>query len=286
MKKNIYLTFTLVLVFLVFLYHKNVTSNIIIAINLFKNNVFPSLFPLMVISPFLIEYGFLDMMKKVVGPLMPRLFNISENTAYILIMSLLSGFPGSAIYVKDLVDKNIISSEEAEQIILFSHFSNPIFIFSMIKNNPFLVLTIHYLVNIIIGILFKLPRKKESKSFPTSKDSSNFFKIFKQSINNSIENTLFVFGIITFFYMITAIIDTPITNALLELSQGLSYINSLNLSYKLQDALSGMLLSFGCFSVHLQTYGILSNMNIKYNRYIKARLIHALLTFILIMILA
>lgn len=285
MKKNICLTFTLILIFLVFLYHKNVTSNLLIAIHLFKNNVFPSLFPLMVLSPFLIEYGFLDVMKKILGPLMPKLFKTSENTAYILILSLLSGFPGSAIYTKDLVDKNIISNDDAEQIILFSHFSNPIFIFTMIKNKPFLVLIVHYLVNIIIGILFQKKIKKDNKMLISPQNNNNFFKIFKQSINSSIENILFIFGIIAFFFMITAIINFPLTNALLELSQGLSYINSLNLPLKLQTALNGFLLSFGGFSVHLQTYGILSSMNIKYYNYIKARVIHALLTFILIFIL-
>lgn len=285
MKKNIYLTLTLVLIFLIFIYHNEVSKNIIIATNIFQANIFPSLFPMMSISPFLINYGFLELMKKIIGPLMPKLFNLSENCSYIFIMSLLSGFPGSAIYTKDLVDKNLITNDEAEQIILFSHFSSPIFIFSMVKSNPLLVLIIHYALNIIVGILFKRKRKTLSKNFFQKSESNNISKTLKYAINSSIENALFIYGIIVFFFMITAIINTPLTNTLLELSQGLTYLNSLNLSNKLNNALCGMLLSFGGFSIHLQTYGILSSLNIKYFRYLKARLIHALLTFILIFIL-
>ena len=285
MKKNIYLTLTLLLIFFILLNPEKVSSNILIASELFKNNIFPSIFPLMTISPFLIQFGFLELMKKIIGPFMPKIFNISENTAYILVMSLLSGFPGSAIYTKDLIDKNIISKNDAEQIILFSHFSSPIFIFTMIKNKPFLVLIIHYLVNIIIGILFKEKHSKIQHHKAIKHENLSFFKIFKHSINSSIENILFIFGIITFFYMITAIINTPITNSLLELSQGLTYINSLKLSHKIKSALCGSLLSFGGISVHLQTYGILSSMNINYKKYIKARVIHALLTFLLVLIL-
>lgn len=216
---------------------------------------------------------------------MRNTFNISENTAYIFIMSILTGFPGSAIYTKDLADQNIISKNDAEQIILFSHFSSPIFILTMVKNKPLLVLIIHYMVNIIIGIIFKNQKTITNKHNNNFLVQDNFFNMFKKSINTSIENILFIFGIITFFYMITAIIDTPFTNTILELSQGLAFLNSINISSKLKSSLCGMLLSFGGISVHLQTYGILSSMNIKYNKYIKARVIHALLTFFIIFIL-
>jgi hypothetical protein len=57
------------------------------------------------------------------------------------------------------------------------------------------------------------------------------------------------------------------------------------ISDKLKAALAGALLSFGGFSVHLQTYGILSDMNFKYLNYLKTRILHSLLSFIIIFII-
>lgn len=285
MRKNVQLILTLIIVLCIFIYHKEITNSIKQAMLLFQNNIFPSLFPFMIISPFLINYGFLPMVKKIIGPLMPKLFNLSENTSYVFIMSLLSGFPGSAIYAKELYSKGVISKEEASQLLLFCHFSNPIFILAMIPTKPLLVLIVHYTLNIIIGIILRKKLIIHKKYINNNVDSSNFFQIFTCAIKNSMENALFILGTITFFFMISAIFNTPIANICLELSQGLNYINSITISNKLKASLSGALLSFGGLSIHLQTYGIVADMDFKYLNYLKARLLHALLSFITIYII-
>lgn len=285
MKKNVQLTIILITILCIFAYHNEVIDSIQKATTLFQTSIFPSLFPFMVISPFLINYGFLNTSKKIIGPIIKKLFKLSENTSYVFIMSLLSGFPGSAIYAKELHSTNTISEKEAEQLILFCHFSNPIFILTMINTKPLLVLTIHYSLNIIIGIIFRNKNISLNSNNKPKLEIKNFFQVFTSAIKNSMENSLFILGVIVFFFMISSIINTPITNIFLELSQGLNYINLMCISDKLKAALAGALLSFGGFSVHLQTYGILSDMNFKYLNYLKTRILHSLLSFIIIFII-
>ena len=215
---------------------------------------------------------------------MEKLFHLSKNSSYVFIMSLLSGFPSSAIFAKELYDNNIIEEKEIEQLLLFCHFSNPIFILTIVKDKPLLILIVHYVLNFFIGILFR-PKNYNSNNKALNTNTTTFFKLFTNSIKNCMENTLFILGVIVFFFMISSIINSPISNIFLELSQGLNYITTIHTSLKFKSALTCSLLSFGGFSVHLQTCGILSNLEFKYSRYLKARLLHALLSFIIIYIL-
>lgn len=284
MKKYFNLSVVLTVVILLFAHHENVVSSIICSITLFEKKMFPSLFPFMVISPFFINYGGLELVKKLLRPLM-KIFYLSSNSAYVLIMSMISGFPGGAIYAKDLYEQKIINKDELEQLILFCHFSNPLFILTVIPYKPFLVLICHYLTSIFIGIIYRkkiiLNNNKiaEVNKYP-------FFTLFKSSIKKSIDNSLFILGVISFFFMLTALFNNPISNMLFEISQSINYINLNFNDLKLKTALLGFILSFGCFSVHLQTYGTIADLNISYLKYLKARLLHALLTFIIIFLAA
>ncbi len=281
MKKNIQLVFTILIIICIFLYRNEVIVNIREATVLFQQTIFPSLFPFMTISPFLINYGFLDFTNKIMGPIM-HLFNLSTNCSYVLIMSLLSGFPGSAIYAKELYKQNLINKNEVNQLILFSHFSNPIFILTIVQTKPLLVLSIHYLLGIFLGIILRTKTKSNSNNYRPQIKTQSFFQIFACAIKNSMENILFILGVIVFFFMISSIANNELCNLFLELSQGLNYINNSIVNEQLKCSLAGALLSFGGFSIHLQTYGILSEMDFAYIKYLIIRCIHAGLTFVFI----
>lgn len=285
MKKKLPLIVLITIVFCIIFQNKAVTYNINDAITLWKNKIFPSLFPFMILSSLLVNYGFLNLTNKLIGPLMKKLFRLSENTSYVFIMSLLSGFPSSSIYAKELYINKIISKEEVSQIVLFSHFSNPIFIMTMIRSKPLLVLAIHYLTNLVIGILIRKKKINNKMNKFQETTAENFFIIFSKAIRITIENLLYILGVIVFFFMLSSIFNNPIANILLELSQGLNYINMGFNNPKLIASLSAFLLSFGGFSVHMQTYGILAELDFSYWKYLKTRIFHALLSFFLVYIL-
>ena len=132
------------------------------ALNIWVNNLVPTLFPFFIISDILINYKFTDYIPIIFRKICKYLFNITDNMITILILSIISGFPSNARNTRTLYENGEISLDEANHILIFSHFSNPLFILTTVAvfffNNKFLgiiLLVSHYLSNFILGILFR-----------------------------------------------------------------------------------------------------------------------------------
>lgn len=308
MKKNIISVLIMgILIFItiqMLLSSQKVFDTVGFSFSIWKNSIFPSLFPFFVISEILVNYGFIEFVGELFKPIMKKLFNISGSTAYVFIMGMLSGFPSSAKYVRELYKKNLIDEKTGTKILLFTHFSNPLFILGTISltflNNKkigLLILLCHYISNIIIGILFRnyAPSKNENNKFSLKKainsmtecrlkTKKNIGEIISSSVINSVNTLLLILGTITIFLIITTIIDKNISlspyyqailNGIIEMTQGLKYISVLNIPLKLKAIISTAFISFGGLSVHMQVMSILSDTKIKYLPFLIARIIQA-----------
>ena len=297
--KNI-LIFILLFFFLIqiFLNIKVVQNSINLSFIVFKNRVFPNLFPFLILSGLLINYGFIDFCNATFGKFMKKLFNISGNASFIFFMSLFTGFPSNSKYTKDLYEKGYITLDEANRILTFTHFSNPLFIIGTVGQFlsykiALLILLSHYLGNIIIGICFK--KKVSNKhTYQTSKQILPFGLCLANSIKNSLDTLLLIFGTITTFFIVTSIIDSMIVvsplfqtiiNGLLEMTQGIEYVNMLNISIKFKAILIVMFISFGGISVHTQVLSIISDTNIKYKGFLISRIFHSLISGLILYLL-
>lgn len=269
------------------MFKKNIIIQVSIkeACNLFFNNLFPSLFPILIISYILVNLNLLSYINNFFYKLNKHLFNINKNTSLIFIISILTGSPGNSKCCKELYENKLINRNDIQKILLFSHFSNPLFILSMVENRQLLVLVAHYISNIFIGIIYK--NKYISECTYNIKDDTNkktFFNVFFDSINSATTTLLFILGTIVTFYIVTSIINIPILKLLLELCQGMKYIQLLNIGIKYKTLLYGFILSFGGFCIHFQVFGILDNIKIKYLPYLKSRILHGIITVIIIYI--
>ncbi len=280
MKTKISTFFLLAFLFFILYLQQDVSLAIKNAGVLFQTKIFPSLFPFLVLSPFFMNSGFFDLIRNSLGCITEKIFHISKNCSYLFFMSMISGFPGSAIYAKSLEEEHFLSKKEAYHTLLFCHFANPIFVLSMVKAKPYLVLFMHYSINFLIGFILRFQTFSQNDSLEHKKKKYSFFEIFTTSIKNAMQNALFILGVITFFFMLNAILDFPITHLLLEVSQGLNYLSTWMLSPKWIASLSAFLLSFGGFSVHIQVYGILSDWKISYWPFFFTRIVHGILSFI------
>ena len=107
---------------------KTIMDAVSFSFNIWITNVFPSLFPFFVLSEILMNYGFIELIGELFKPLFEKLFKINGNAAFVFIMSLISGSPSNAKYTRELYLQNKLSAKEASKILMFSHFSNPLFI--------------------------------------------------------------------------------------------------------------------------------------------------------------
>lgn len=311
--KNMIITL-LILLFLTLLgFQILMNSNVVIesvqsSINLWKNNIVPSIFPYFILSEFLIYFGFAEFLSEILGSLMNKLFKIRGICSFALIMSIFSGFPSNAKYTNELLNNHLIDEDEASKILLFSHFSNPMFILGTVstiflenkKIGPF-ILFCHYTGNIIIGFIFRNYHPKTdttSHSFRRACMSANKKRksntkspsIFLTSaIQKSIQTLLLMLGIITTFSILITIMKEnlhlsifhqSILSGILEITQGLKCISLIPISLKSKVIFSIVVLSFGGLSVHMQIFGILDS-KIKYFPFLTARLLHAFISSLL-----
>lgn len=301
----------LIIIFLLIniLIHPNYVSNSTsLAFDIWKNNLFPFLFPMFVISEVMISLNAIDIISNLGNNIITKLFKVKKEGTFILIMSMLSGFPSSAKYINSMYEKGILNDNDASKILMFTHFSNPLFIIGTISSTFLgniklakLIFLSHYLTNILIGIMFRNynPIKKENNlsSFKyncTKESSKSLGAILGTAIINSINTLLLILGTISIFLLITTILNSTINlgntgnaiiNGIIEMSQGLKYVSMLEISLHLKTTLSVMIISFGGLSVHLQVMSILSNTKVKYLPFLLSRIIHAIIAGLIAVLL-
>lgn len=277
-----------------------IINSVTFSFSLCINNLFPSLFPFMILSNILMEYGFVDIASELLKPIMNKFFKSHEYGSFVLILSIISGTPSNSKYINELLNKNMINEYDATKLLLFTHFVNPLFVINTIgvsflhnKLLGIIILISHYLGNFIVGIIFRNYHKINnstkiniSKAITTLDKKNNFISILTNSIISSINTLLIILGVITTCLIITSLIDiNPILNGFLEITQGLKYISTTNLEILKKVLLTTFLISFGGFSIHAQSFSILSNKKIKYIPYLLARITHGITSSIIVYIL-
>ena len=296
MKKILYLFITIFLISIIIIDSNKLIESIRFSFNICINNLFPSFIPFMFLSNFLINYNFTDELSDILKSLMKK-FKISKNCSIVFIMSLFSGTPTNAIYINNLLNNNLIDIKDAENCLYFCHFSNPIFVLSTIgysflgnKEIGLKILIAHYTSAIIIGIFNK---KRVNNYLNLKKENTvrkNFITILKNSIISIYNTLIIILGIITFFIIITTIINNLLNIAtnykfiygILEITQGLKYLSLANISINFKAFISVFLISFGGLSIHLQVFNIIDNKKIRYVPYLLSRIIHGILSCIIL----
>lgn len=277
-----------------------IKNSILVTFDLWKNNLFPYLFPFFVISDLLINLNLIELINKYLNSVMYKLFKINSSSSFIFFMSMISGIPSNAKYINSLLKSNKMNEYEAEKILLFSHFCNPLFIIGMIasilnnKKIALLILCSHYITNIIIGLIFRNFHPNNCVNFIEKKTTNNFLRSISSSILNSINILLLILGIISFFSCVTTLINSSITSPILksiicgifEITGGINQINLLNISLKFKAIFITFIISFGGLSSHMQVMSILEDTNIRYLPYLLSRIMHAVIaSFIIYLII-
>lgn len=288
MKKKL-LIFGYLYIFSQFFLHKTIIYNSIFqSYEIFIKLIVPNLFLAMIISDQLINNGFIDICHN----FFYKLFRLNGIYSFIFIMSILTGFPSSSKYIKDLLSEHLIDEKSANKLIMFTHFSNPFFILGTISylfnySIATKVLLSHYLGNIILCIIF-------GKNITYISNPLMNRKTFSDSIKNSIDTLLLIFGSLTFFLILSTIIKTnfhfssilnTLLSGILEITHGIKYLAILNINGKLKTIIITFFLSFGGLSVHAQVLSIINNTKIKYKNFLIARLFHSLLSSLIALII-
>ena len=286
--RSVFIIVNLILFLILSLINSNYTiNNILDYSKLFLTRLFPVSFLFFIISYLLIEYGLVEIIM--------YYLNINISGLYVFILSLISGFPSGSKYTKDLLKKNIISVSDANRIILYSHFPNPLFVLGSVNYivNDYII-SLKILFSIIISnfILFIFNKSSNTK-IEYNNCNKNFSNILSNAINDSFKTIILIYGTSLFFYLISSFITKYITfnpfqyvfiSGIFDLTKGVfsTYIfNDINI----RILFILFFISFGSLSIHMQVKSILENSGISYKRFLLGRVIGTIISFILFFII-
>ena len=264
------------------------------ALYIWVNNLIPALFPFFIITDILINYNFTCYIPIKIKSFCKFLFNITDNMITILFLSIISGFPNNARNTRILYDKGLISLDEANHILIFSHFSNPVFVLTTVgifffNNNSIgiILLISHYLSNFILGILFRKYFNHQNNNNLIYDNNINFGNIFIIAIKKAVDTILLICGIVTIFLLLSSIINnifnldiysSMIIKGILEITIGIEHLAKLNLPIIYKAVIASSFLAFGGFSVHMQVISQISDTKISYRYFLVGRIYQMILS--------
>lgn len=294
MKKYLKIMFLILIIYILISNSFNIIESIKFAFKICINNLFPALIPFMLISDILISYNYIEDIGKILNKVMIKIFKVSPSASFVFVMSMFSGSPSNAKYINDLLNNNMITIKDAQNCLNFCHFTNPIFILGTIgytylgnKKLGLVILISHYMSSIIIGLFNK---NKVYCNYNIQKiDEKPFNYVLKGAIFKTIDALFLILGIITSFIILTTILNTifNIPNnfkfiyGILEVSQGLKYLSLANFNITIKAIIAQALISFGGLCIHMQVFSIIDNKKIRYEPYLKARIIHMIISSII-----
>ncbi len=240
------------------------------------------------------------------------IFGLSGYCSFPLLGSLISGFPSGPKYTVQLLNNGLITEQEANHLIRFTHFSNPLFILGtigsvLLKNYHagLIILIAHFTSNFIIGIMFRVNHQISHEKISIKRainimndkrihNKNNFIKILSDSIYNTIDILILLLGIIIVFLILNNIINklfpldenlSLFIKGIMEMTQGVKFVSASNWPLLTKTIFITFFLSFGGFSVHMQVSSVIMGSKIKYKNFLIARIIHAFLSSILVFVL-
>ncbi len=297
--KNLFVVlFMLWMIFVILFNRELIYETISYSLKVWVHNLIPSMFPFFVVSDILLCYHVSEYIPKFIVKFFSKVFNVSNTIIVVFFLSMLSGMPNNARIIAMMLRNNEISLDDANHVLIFTHFPNPSFVFSVVGvfflHNSYYGIIIYISIilgNLILGFITRNYinhyhidyTKKSSKS-------QNISLVFIQAVRRSIDSLLLILGIITCFLICSAIIISKLsfssyTNAIIqgifEITMGIKAISNLGISDLYKVVISAMLISFGGISVHMQIISQIIDTDISYHTFFLARIFHAILSGII-----
>lgn len=274
MKRKLIIFIIMTLIILIFKNYQLVLSSTINGVNIWLYKVFPYLFIMIIIQDLLINLNFANFFKR--------------TSTYIFFMSIISGSPSNAYIISKLVKEGKITKEYGNICLIFTFFTNPLFLYSILNlifNSFYMtikIMIIIYISNFIIYLYYK-------KDLPVANMYGKSSKInLPSSIKSSINTNLMVLGSIVFYFIISSILIETFNigypfdiflRGILEMTQGLNNVIQLNSNIKLITTI--IFITFGGLSIHTQVKCILDEYGLDYKYFFKGRILQLVIAIIL-----
>lgn len=289
-------------------------EGVISGATLFFYKVFPSLFSFLIVCNVIIAYDGVYIYSKVIGNMICKPLRLPVSCSFVVIISVLCGYPLGAKYACDLYENKTINLQTCERLINIASNGSPLFILgsvgvSMLKDDfiGYILLLSNILSCIVMSFLISPKQKLPKNTYIQSRHTmsqNNIGDVLKSSIENSIKTCLSIGGFVTLFSVINNIIKNNslfsiilnnisyITKipldvlqgsilGIIEMTNGCNLISGTNLPILPKIAIISFLFTFSGLSIISQVYSFTYKFDISMKTYTLRKLLQGLICSIL-----
>lgn len=302
--KQLIFNFTTILLFIFMLiFPETVFSGACTGLLLWFHTILPTLLPFLILSSLLLNTTAIDMLSHITSPLFCKLFHVSHYGSFAILCGFLCGYPIGSKITSDLFISGRISKKEAEYLLSFCNNTSPMFIMSYIIYQTFhsdklLVPTLFilFLSPILCSFIFRhyySPDIVTTVDYVHNTETKLKKNLIDSCIMNSFETITKIGGYIIIFSIFIELLSIlPDKYSIiqifllstLEITNGISMLANLKISYDLIYVSILALTSFGGWCSIAQTKSIIGDTKLSLSHYIIEKLVTALVTSLLAII--
>lgn len=251
------------------------------------NVLVPSMFPFLVVSNFVAMSSVSATLAKWLGPLFSKLFRLPENTAGVVLLSLVSGYPTGAVMTSSLLEHQEIDRETGARLMKFCFNSGLPFSVSavgaiMLNNQKagILLFVSNLLSTLLIGLADARRRPKNARNYLISYPLSGTDAL-SQSVKKGISAMLSVCAYVILFSALDGLVGryVPYREYILPLFEITS--GSVACAQTTPLPLMAFYLGFGGLCIHLQLALYLRQTGMKLGSFLKCRLLQGGFSFLI-----
>ncbi len=258
-------------------------------IEICMSSLFPSLFPFMALSTFILRTNALYLPSRALRKVTRLFFDLPENAGQIIIMSLIGGYPVGLKMISDSKEAGAITENEAKRLSMFCMNPGPAFTITALGVGIYgsaltgLIIFISLCIStIIIGIFTRVFSDKQGTHFCNKNTVRLKSDDITFSVWNAFESMLKVSAWVIIFSTFTFCLTEKfgeigsIISSFLEVTGGTVTVSKL-CSIPVVTALTG----FGGICVHCQVLSYLNNCNLEYKKFFAGRLVNSALSAVI-----
>lgn len=271
------------------------------ALHLCMQTLVPSLFPFLMLSGFFLRSGLCTLCGARLAPLTRWLFRLPGESAGVVLLSMVGGFPVGIKMTAQLYKDGVITQKQAQRMCLFCLNAGPAFVISAVGVGLYSSTRVGVLLYgtlclsaCTLGILLRFTNKKAQKS--AAKYESRVLHIqlsaaFTQSVSDAMQTTLQICAWVALFGGVSAMLEAlPLPDSIHLAVLCVTEVTSGTVAAAACMPLSAVaaVIAFGGLAVHCQVLADLSACGVKYMTFFCARLfcagLSALYCFLLLQI--
>lgn len=305
MKKILFLLAVPAFLLLLFSHPDVTASGCTLGLTLWYTAVLPSLLPFMILSGLLVRTGMFQYLNPVYAPVLKKVFGISWDGCYAVLIGFLCGFPMGAKVIADLVREKHISPEEGRYLLGFCNNVSPAFFLNYVclsklgyPSVPWKLVLLFYGLPILCGLItrpfFHLPDTDQTSGKKRQTTLHRLdFPMLDACIMDGFATITRLGGYIILFTILVQFLKLlplpeavlPFLCALLEISCGTDQIAAApGLSGLYRTALACAGAAFGGLCICAQTQSVLNDTPLNAGIWLKGRILITLLTFLLVLL--